>query len=296
MVLLAAGCGGSSTADVVEVPTTAAPARVADAPVVEVVPAQAPPPLDPSARPRTPLGELRARYLPIWSPDFDWAFPPEVCGSAWPLDAIAEPTAGADLAILGDAAAAAALSVMRYEHLVSRALAEPTALGQLCVAVGAVGSARSDALDLLATHLSASVRTAGSAGYPDEVTIVAAGPTMALAVACVMPGYVGVITTEEEPVGETPAPARLGAYLLTVSRGLEDAVVDVSYRVSEITYLPAEACAELDTWAGAWHGQAEEWASSGEIWGAVDRTVTVEGLCDSPPRDGPEECPREWSS
>ena len=296
MTILATACAGESTPAAVDAPEPIAALAPPSGPVVEVVPRRSTPPLDPNAAPTTPLGELRARYLPIWSPDFDWAFPPEECGSDWPLDAIAEPTAGADLAILGDAAAAAALSVMRYEHLVSRALAEPTALGQLCVAVGAVGSARSDALDLLATHLSVSVRTAGSAGFPDEVTIVAAGPTMALAVACVMPGYVGVITTEEEPVGETPAPARLGAYLLTVSRGLEDAVVDVSYRVSEITYLPAEACAELDTWAGAWHRKAEEWADSGEIWGAVDRTVTVEGLCDSPPRDGPEECPREWSS
>ena len=97
---------------------------------------------DPNADPRTPLGELRARYLPIWSPDFDWAFPPEVCGSDWALDAIAEPTSNPNLGVLGDVVAAAALSVMRYEHLLTGALAEPDVLGQLCVAVATVGSAR----------------------------------------------------------------------------------------------------------------------------------------------------------
>ena len=72
--------------------------------------------LDPGADPSTDLGRLRAQHLPVWTSDFDWAFPPEACDTAWELDGIAEPTAGADIAVLGDFATAAALTVMRYEH------------------------------------------------------------------------------------------------------------------------------------------------------------------------------------
>ena len=294
VALLAAGCGGSSTADVLEVPTTAAPARVADAPVVEVVPAQAPPPLDPSAGPRTPLGELRARYLPVWSSDFDWAFPPEVCGSEWALDAIAEPTTGADLNVLGDYVAAATLAVMRYEHLLSRALEEPNILGQLCIAVATVGSTRTDTLDLLATYPAAGIRTADPATYPDEVTIVAAIPAAALAVACVTPGYPGVVTADGEVVDDAQAPVALQAYRLDVSQGLEDAVTDISYRVADMVDRPAEACDELDSWATEWRQQAQDWAADGELWAPVERTVTADRLCDLSLSDGSGECPREW--
>ena len=294
MVLLAAGCGGSSTADVVEVPTTAAPARVADAPVVEVVPAQAPPPLDPSARPRTPLGELRARYLPIWSPDFDWAFPPEVCGSDWALDAIARPTSDGDPAILLDPVAAAALSVMRYEFLLSGALVDPDVLGQLCVAVATVDPVRGDALEVLATYLRTGSRIVEAAGNPHEVTIVAASPTSMLAVACLVPGYPAVRVADGEIVDDEVAPAAVQAYLLVLSEGREDAVTDISYRVANVTHRPAEGCDELDSWATEWRQQAQVWAADGELWGPVDRTVTVDQLCAPSLSDGSGECPRDW--
>ena len=264
--------------------------------MVEVVPAAVGPPLDPSADPRTPLGELRARYLPLWSSDFDWAFPPEVCGSDWALDAVAEPTAEADPGVLGDAAAAAALSVMRSEYLLSRAAAEPSLLAQLCVAVATVGPARSHSLDRLAAHLRDGTRSSRPAGYPDEVVVVAAGPRLLLAVACLTPGYPRVTTATGEVLEDPPAPARLGAYLLTISRGLEDAVVDISYRVTDVEDRPTEDCDGLDAWVADWDRQVTDWVVAGEIWGAVGRRITSEGLCDSPPPDGPDECPRDWSS
>lgn len=287
-------------------------------PVVEVVPTTAvPPPLDPTADPRTPLGELRSRYLPVWSPDFDWAFPPEVCGSDWALDAVAEATTQADMAVLGDTVAAAALSVMRWEYLLSRAAAEPNLLAQLCVAIATVGASRSHALEVLELHLAAGTRSTGEAGYPDEVVIVAAAPLAALAVACVTPGYPRVVDAQGQvlaawpPLGvsdvaptggidnEQPAapaaPSRLQAYLLTVARGLEDQVVDISYRVSEATGRPADDCDELGAWAVEWDRQASDWAVAGELWGSVGRSITAEWLCEDPPPDGPDECPRDWS-
>ncbi len=294
LAVSAAACSADSPPVALEF--SAPPAAPKDSgPVVEVVPARETPPLDPTADPRTELGELRARYLPVWSSDFDWAFPPEVCGSDWPLDAIAEPTNEADLAVLGDAAAAAALSVMRYEHLVSQTLAEPDVLGQICIGVAAVGSARDQGLDTLASHLATGARNVGASTYPNEVMIVAAGPTAALAVACITSVSVGMDAGQDEAAEEMPEPARLGAYLLHVSRGLEDAVADISYRVSSITHWAAEDCSGLDTWAADWSREAGIWAESGEIWGPVDRTVTVDGLCESPPPDGPDECPRQWS-
>lgn len=323
--ILAAACGGepdTATGD----PPSPAPGRAAG-PVVEAVSVPARPPLDPDADPRTPLGELRAGYLPVWSPDFDWAFPPEVCGSDWALDAVAEPTSSANLGVLGDVPAAAALSVMRYEHLVSRALAGPDVLGQLCVAVATVGATRTDALDLLAAHLHNGTGSAEPPGHPDDVTIVAASPTATLAVAClparrpdtpagegegvdegeIVDGGVGEAAaeggrargevtgeSEGEAAAEGEVSATLRAYLLTVARGLEDTVTDISYRVSDVTYRPATDCAELDSWLAEWEQQAAAWAAEGEIWATVARTVTTAELCDSPPPDGPDECPRNW--
>ncbi|MCY4629883.1 MAG: hypothetical protein OXE75_03205 [bacterium] len=346
VMALATACGGDSPVAGFESPSPTPDAAGDTRPVVEVVPATAAlPPLDPDADPRTPLGELRAGYLPVWSPDFDWAFPPEVCGSDWALDAIAEPTSSADPAVLGDPPAAAALSVMRYEHLVSRALAGPDLLGQLCVAIGAVGATRTGALDLLAGHLAGGTRSAGPSGYPDEVTIVAASPTAILAAACLPPedpGAPGEGGTSGDPGaptggGETPGdpgaaggggtpgdpgaagggggatpgdpgaagggetvgypamPAALRAYLLRISRGLEDSVVDISYRVSDVTHRPAVDCGELDSWLAGWEQQVADWAAGGEIWGLVGRTVSAGELCDSPTPGGPDECPRDWS-
>ena len=297
VALLAAACGNDSqTATVEPVPLEPEAATSADSgPVVEVVPARTSPPLDPAANPTTPLGELRARYLPIWSPDFDWAFPPEVCGSDWALDAVAEPTFRVEVAVLGDVLAAAALSVMRYEHLFSRALAEPHVLAQLCVAVATVGSARTEALDVLASYLGSGSRSAEPATYPDEVTVVATSPTVILAVACLMPGYPGVVTGDGGVLDDPPVPGALQAYLLSVSRGIEDTVADVSYRVSRVTHRLSETCDGLDSWTAEWDQQAQDWAAEGELWGPVDRIITADQLCDDPPPDGPDECPRDWS-
>lgn len=294
VTVAAVACGGG-TERAAPVPAPAPIAGAEAGPVVEVVPTTAAgPPLDPTAAPRTPLGELRARYLPVWSPGFDWAFPPETCGSDWALDAVAEPTSGANPAILGDFAAAAALSVMRYEHLVSRALAAPDALGQICVAVGSVGAARSEALDLLASYLATGTRSAEPPSHPDEVTIVAAGPTAVLAVMCTAHAGPAASGAGDESL-DGAAPARLHAYLLTVARGLEDAVTDISYRVSEVTRRSADGCDGLDSWVADWQARAAAWAAGGEIWTTVDRSVSTEELCEDPPPGGPDECPEDWS-
>ena len=91
-----------------------------------------------------------------------------------------------------------------------------------------------------------------------------------------------------------PRRATLRAYLLTVARGLEDSVTDISYRVSGVTQRPATDCGELDSWAAEWEQQAADWAAGGEIWATVARTVTTAELCDPPPPNGPDECPRDW--
>ena len=295
MTILATACAGESTPAAVDAPDLIAALSPPSGPVVEVVPARTTPPLDPNANPTTPLGELRARYLPVWSSDFDWAFPPEVCASDWALDAIAEPATRADLTVLGDPVAAAALSVMRYEHVLSRALAEPDVLGQLCLAVATVGSARTDALGLLLSYLQAGIRTAEPTTHPDEVTIVALSPTAALAVACVSPGYPAVVTAEGTIHNDALGPVRLQAYLLNTTRGLEDAVTDISYRVSNDAHRPAEGCGELESWTFEWEQQAKDWASEGAVWGSVGRTVTAGELCESRSTDRSGDCPQDWA-
>ena len=253
MTVLTMACAAESPPTAVDFSAPAPPVAPSDSgPVVEVVPRALPPPLDPNADPRTPLGELRARYLPIWSPAFDWAFPPEVCGSAWALDAIAEPTTAADAAFLDDPVAAMALSVMRYEHLVSQAMAQPDVLEQLCVAVATVGATRADALDALVSRLAARDQTDDSASYPDEVTIVATSPTGAVAVACANPGDPISAIDDGEPDADPAEHVWLGAYLLVVSRGLEDAITDLSFRVSDVIAVPGDSCSGLDAWAEQW--------------------------------------------
>lgn len=332
-----------------EAPQPVAERARSGGPIVEAAPGPAVA-LDPLAAPTTPLGELRARYLPVWSPEFDWAFPPEVCGSDWPLDGVAAPAADADPAVLGDGVAAAALSVMRYEHLLSAAFAEPEPLAQLCVAVASVGEARRDALELLAAHLSTGAAAAGSrpevdtpdaprprtarraeraAVFPHAVYIVARSPQNVLAVACTDPpdraAAAGAAPVDPAGRGEAAdsddiaqsagsdvdgaaarggdggaadpgagETAEMSAYLLALSHGLEDAVVDVSYRVSGVVGRSAESCEELDSWRLEWAAQAQRWEAEGLLWRPLDRTVTVAELCDSPPPGGPDECPRDW--
>ena len=315
---LLAGCGDepAGALPATELPAPAGAERSArGGPVVEVVSAPAPaPPLDPTAAPTSALGRLRAAHLPVWSPELDWAFPPEVCGTDWALDAVAQPTSTADPAVLGDPLAAAALSVMRYEFVLSRALADPDASAQLCVAVATVGAVRDDALALLADHLATGSRALEDPSYPAAVTVTAASPTAALAVACISPGRPEADSTEvavsDVPVtaaasadrgagpaeGGLDAPVRLATYLLSLSVGLEDAVSDVSYRVSGVAGEPAGDCGGLDAWAQEWDRQARQWAAEGRLWASVGRTVTVGELCESPPPDGPDECPRDWPS
>ena len=250
--------------------------------------------LDPDAAPSTALGRLRARHLPVWTPDFDWAFPPEACGTAWELDGIAEPAAAADATVLGDFATAAALTVMRYEHQLSRALAGPSALAQLCVATVTVEPARTDDLTVLASYLAAGARRSEPAAYPGEVWIVAVSPTAAVSVACVTPGYPAVVGAGGHTISPSRSPARLQAYLLSVSRGLEDRVTDISYRVSNATHRPVETCAGLDAWALEWHGHVQTWIADGQIWEPLDAVLTADAICESPPPDGPDECPKDW--
>ncbi len=281
--------GGSGSGD--DPDANGAPSR----PVVEVLPGDAERPfLDPEAAPATPLGRLRAQYLPVWTSDFDGAFPPEVCSTAWELDGIAEPDSGADVAVLGDFATAAALTVMRYEHQLSRALAEPTPLSQLCVATASVGQARSEALSVLESYLANGSRRSEPAAYPDEVQILAVSPAAALSVACVTPGYPAATGAGADTVGPVLSPARLGAYLLAVSRGREDPVTDISYRVSDTADRPASDCGELVGWAAEWNGHVQTWIAEGQIWEPVDATLTADGICESPPPEGPEECPKDW--
>ena len=90
------------------------------------------------------------------------------------------------------------------------------------------------------------------------------------------------------------APARLQAYRLAVSRGLEDQVIDISYRVSDTAHRPAENCAGLDAWALEWGGHVQTWIAEGQVWEPTVAILTAEGICDSPPPDGPHGCPRNW--
>ena len=298
LALAAAACGGGPATGAETVGDGAATperAAAADRPVVQV-PAgdRSPRFLDPDAAPGTALGRLRARHLPVWTSDFDWAFPPEACGTAWELDGIAEPTVSADLAVLGDFATAAALAVMRYEHQFSRALADPSALSQLCVATASVEPARSNALDVLRSYLATGARRSEPAAYPDEVWILAVSPTAAVSVACVTPGYPAVVEAGGETIAPAESPARLQAYLLTVSRGLEDQVTDISYRVSSATHRPGEDCGGLDAWILQWDGHVQDWVAEGQIWEPVGAVLTAAAICGSPPPEGPDECPEDW--
>ena len=265
----------------------------------------------PGADPTRPLGQLRARHLPVWSAELDWAFPPQTCDSAWELDAIAQPDPTADAARLDDLPTAGALAVMRYEYLYSRALTDPTSIAQLCVAVGAVEPVRSENLAVLASYLSDGLSRQEPAAYPQQVTVLAATTSGMLAVACVAPGYATVISEvlvtmegeeahEDEPAREVqvvqtpPAPVRLQAYLLTLARGIEDAVVDVSLRVSQVVDQPAPSCAEMTSWISRWQGYVHDWIAEGQIWEVLETTITAEQACRAHTTEIPADCPEDW--
>ena len=256
--------------------------------------AGAPTPAADGTGPRTALGELRARHLPVWTSDFDWAFPPEVCDSAWELDAVAEPASDADVLAMGDFETAAALTVMRYEYQLSRALADPSLLAQLCVSTATVEPTRSEDLQVLVSYVATGARRSEGAVYPAEVVLVGASDTEVVAVACVVPGYSDVVGADGSTIDTARSPARLQAYLLLVSRGLEDQVADVSYRVSQAAHRPADDCGGLDSWLDEWDSHVRRWIAEGRIWASLGRVLTAGGICDSPPPEGPEECPRDW--
>ena len=238
--------------------------------------------LGPDLRASTELGALRERYLPVWSSDLDWAFPPEVCGSAWELDAIAEPDSSADVGVLGDTNSAAALSVVRFEYFVSRAFAEPTPLSQLCVAVASVDPVRRETLNELEPHIRSGRGALRDVGPPQEVTIVAVGVASALAVAC-SGNRLGVAADGDAQSSESSV--QLGAYLLRLSSGQEDVVADVSWRVSQLRYETAPSCVRLAEWAARWHERAQQWVAEGQAWLLSRQTVSVADICTSSPTD-----------
>ena len=337
-MLAAVGCATGSAPDSLPPDGNAGVANAAAdrrGPVVEVPPpvAEQLPPLDPDANPATPLGALRARYFGVWTPEFDGAFPPETCGTAWELDGIAEPVTGVDVSLYGDAATMAALAVMRYEHLVSHALADPTPIAQLCVAVGSVDPARAEALSRLAaqidtaqphppdppadsstppqpgppTHSSTPAQSrppthsstplqpgpptdsstptapqSGSAGFPATVTILAAGPSAVLAVACNSAG--------------ADEPPQAGAYLLRVAQGREDLVVDISYRVARVQHRAVADCSDMDAWIAEWEAQVAAWIAEGQAWIPSRFVTTAEQVCSLRPTGGAHECPQDWRS
>ena len=234
---------------------------------------------DPNAEPRTALGRLRARYFPVWSQELDWAFPPERCSSPWELDAIASPVSSAPREVLGNPNRAAARAVMLYEHLLADALVRPGPLQQLCVAVAALPPARTANLQVLASYIETGKRRSEPPVYPPSVEIVAVAPAAALATACVEPGYATVLAPDGEVDAQPQAPVRLQAYLLSLASGREDAVADVSFRVSQVFHLPAEECGELLEWTEEWQQQAIAWAAEGQLWEIARARVSEEELC-----------------
>ena len=73
-------------------------------------------------------------------------------------------------------------------------------------------------------------------------------------------------------------------------------MADTSYRVSQASHRPAEDCSGLDAWAAEWDGHVQTWIDEGQVWALDGRILTVDGICDSPPPEGPDECPRDWPS
>lgn len=261
---------------------------------VEVLPPQADdrPPLDANADPQTPLGTLRSRYFPIWTSHFDLAFPPVVCNSAWELDAIAAPVSGVDASQYGNVVTMAVLGVMRYEFQVSRSLAEPSPQAQLCVAVGSVDPARAEALQQLKERLESGEQGDLPVAFPTEVSVLAASPSAVLAVAC--------NASDSSPPGAADLPidshgARLSAYLLHTVRGLEDRVVDISYRVSHVVSRAVGECSDLPEWVAEWEQHVADWIAEGQTWILSESAASVEEICSDSVPPSPQDCPAEWT-
>ena len=274
------------------------------------------PPLDPDADPRTPLGELRSKYLPLWTSDFDGAFPPAVCGSAWELDGIAAPVSGVRVSHYGDPAVMAALGVMRYEFLLAQAHADPARLNQLCVAVAAVDPARADALAAYADAITAAEPSAsadlesaslqppsrpgaisgerGHQALPAEVTLIAVSTSSVVAVACIKRYPTKAADTGASNLGSASAAARLMAYELEVSRGLEDAVIDISLRVARTQERDASDCSDLAGWLTEWRQKVDTWIDDGQAWLPLAQTLTPASICSAAPADDRDHCPTDW--
>ena len=253
------------------------------------------PPLDPDATPRTELGKLRARYLPLWTQDFDLAFPPHTCGTAWELDGIAVPVTGVNVSHYGSPPTMAALAVMRYEHLLATAFANPTPLAQLCIAVAAVDPARAEALTALAPVIGTAPDLAARSGeLPQEVILIGASPSRVLAAACVAhasdphPGL-----AEDAPMSAASS-VFLRTYELTVSLGVEDAAKDISMRVSRVEERQSPDCAALDEWVGEWDQAIRGWMSEGQAWARTDSAVDIEEMCERLASSGDGECRPSW--
>ncbi|WP_420446174.1 hypothetical protein [Candidatus Poriferisodalis sp.] len=276
--------------------STQSTATPRDGPAVELIPRAENQftPLDPSADPQTPLGRLRSQYFPVWTSDFDWAFPPDVCDSAWELDGIAVPVAGVNVATYGDPATMAALAVMRFEYFLSRAFADPTPLAQLCIAVGTVDPARGEALEDFNSLLDADEPIAAYNEHPTEVSIVAMSPTAALATACLRPARQPAATDSDHADDSDDASGHLAAYLLVVSQGLEDAAVDVSYRVSGKERDTSVGCTERSSWIAAWQEYVNEWLSQGQVWIPVDIEFSRATMCADNAEEKSPWCSEAW--
>ena len=64
--------------------------------------------------------------------------------------------------------------------------------------------------------------------------------------------------------------------------------------MSNATHRPAEDCSGLSDWALEWDSHVQTWIAEGQIWEPLGAILTAEGICDSPPPDGPNECPEDW--
>ena len=117
-------------------------------------------------------------------------------------------------------------------------------------------------------------------------------PTSAVSVACVEPGYPAVVGADGETIEPAQAPARLQAYLLSASRGFEDQVTDISYRVSNAAHQPAGDCSELSNWAAEWDGHVQTWMAEGQIWKPLGAILTVDEICEFPPARRPRRVPQ----
>ena len=250
--------------------------------------------LDPRAKPTTSLGQLRSQHFEVWTSEFDWAFPPQECDSAWELDSIAEPAHDVDVSRYGDVPTMTALAVMRYEYLVGKALVNPQPLAQLCVAVGSVGEARADALGSLASRIAGVDDHWTSFGYPSEVELLAVSPTAVLAVACSANAAATLSDIDAADSSSVDDPLRLRAYLLRTAMGREDAVPDVSLRVSSTSDQPAQSCAEMTAWAERWNQRVDRWIADGRLWTSFHLVLTVHDVCNTSVPANRVDCPSDW--